>query len=130
MALRDLVGIHVLVVEDAEDSRELLRVALEYCGALVTTAASTEQATQLLSTVRPHILVTDISMPDDGLRLVREVKAIAETRNIHVPAIAITAHPFRREELLVEGFVELVEKPLDPIALCSVIRRHVRADQV
>lgn len=130
MALRDLVGIHVLVVEDTEDSRELLRVALEYCGALVTTAASAEQATRLLSTVRPHILVTDISMPDDGLRLVREVKAIAETRNIHVPAIAITAHPFRREELLAEGFVELVEKPLDPIALCGVIRRHVPADQV
>ncbi len=130
MALRDLVGIHVLVVEDTEDSRELLRVALEYCGALVTTAASAEQATRLLSTVRPHILVTDISMPDDGLRLVREVKAIAETRNIHVPAIAITAHPFRREELLAEGFVELVEKPLDPIALCGVIRRHVRVDQV
>lgn len=130
MALRDLVGIHVLVVEDTEDSRELLRVALEYCGALVTTAASAEQATRLLSTVRPHILVTDISMPDDGLRLVREVKAIAETRNIHVPAVAITAHPFRREELLAEGFVELVEKPLDPIALCGVIRRHVPADQV
>jgi CheY-like chemotaxis protein len=130
MALRDLVGVHVLVVEDTEDSRELLRVALEYCGALVTTAASAEQATRLLSTVRPHILVTDISMPDDGLRLVREVKAIAETRNIHVPAIAITAHPFRREELLAEGFVELVEKPLDPIALCGVIRRHVPADQV
>ena len=130
MALRDLVGIHVLVVEDTEDSRELLRVALEYCGALVTTAASAEQATQLLSTVRPHILVTDISMPDDGLRLVREVKAIAETRNIHVPAIAVTAHPFRREELLAEGFVELVEKPLDPIARCRAIRRHVRADQV
>jgi CheY-like chemotaxis protein len=129
MALRDLVGIHVLVVEDTEDSRELLRVALEYCGALVTTAASAEQATQLLSTVRPHILVTDISMPDDGLRLVREVKAIAETRNIHVPAIAVTAHPFRREELLAEGFVELIEKPLDPIALCGVIRRHVRANQ-
>jgi len=129
MALRDLVGIHVLVVEDTEDSRELLRVALEYCGALVTTAASAEQATQLLSTVRPHILVTDISMPDDGLRLVREVKTIAETRNIHVPAIAVTAHPFRREELLAEGFVELVEKPLDPIALCGVIRRHVRSNQ-
>jgi len=128
MALRDLEGVHVLVVEDADDARELLRVALEYCGALVTTAASAGQATRLLSELRPHVLVTDISMPDDGLRLIREVKTIAQTKNIHVPAIAITAHPFRRHELLAEGFVELVEKPLDPIALCGVIRRYVRVD--
>ena len=44
MALRDLAGVHVLVVEDTDHSRELLRVALEYCGALVTTAASAEEA--------------------------------------------------------------------------------------
>jgi len=129
MALRDLEGVHVLVVEDTDDARELLRVALEYCGALVTTAASAGQATRLLSELRPHVLVTDISMPDDGLRLIREVKFIAQTKNIHVPAIAITAHPFRRSELLAEGFVELVEKPLDPIALCGVIRRYVRVDK-
>jgi len=129
MALRDLEGVHVLVVEDTDDARELLRVALEYCGALVTTAASAGQATRLLSELRPHVLVTDISMPDDGLRLIREVKSIAQTKNIHVPAIAITAHPFRRGELLAEGFVELVEKPLDPIALCGVIRRYVRVDK-
>lgn len=128
MALGDLVGVHVLVVEDTDDSRELLRVALEYCGALVTTAASAEQAARLLSEVRPHVMVTDISMPDDGLRLIREVKTIAQTKNINVPAIAITAHPFRRAELLAEGFVELVEKPLDPIALCGLIRQHVRVD--
>jgi len=129
MALRDLEGVHVLVVEDTDDARELLRVALEYCGALVTTAASAGQATRLLSELRPHVLVTDISMPDDGLRLIREVRTIAKTKNIHVPAIAITAHPFRRSELLAEGFVELVEKPLDPIALCGVIRRYVRVDK-
>jgi CheY-like chemotaxis protein len=128
MGLRDLEGVHVLVVEDADDARELLRVALEYCGAFVTTAASAGQATRLLSELRPHVLVTDISMPDDGLRLIREVKTIAQTKNIHVPAIAITAHPFRRSELLAEGFVELVEKPLDPIALCGVIRRYVCVD--
>jgi CheY-like chemotaxis protein len=118
----------MLVVEYTDDARELLRVALEYCGALVTTPASAEQPTRLLSELRPHVLVTDISMPDDGLRFIREVKTIAQSKNIHVPAIAITAHRFRRSELLAEGFVELVEKPLDPIALCSVIRRHLRVD--
>ncbi len=125
MALNDLAGVHVLVVEDTDDSREMLRVALEYCGALVTTAASAEEAKRVLTTLRPHILVSDIAMPDDGLELIREVKTVAATKGLRIPAIAITAYRGRREELLAEGFVELVEKPLDPIALCGTIRRHV-----
>jgi len=63
-------------------------------------------------------------MPDDGLRLIREVKTVAQTKGIHVPAIAVTAHRGRGTELLAEGFVELVEKPLDSIVICKVIRRH------
>jgi CheY-like chemotaxis protein len=125
MATNDLAGVHVLVVEDTDDSREMLRVALEYCGALVTTAASAEEARRVLDTLRPHVLVSDIAMPDDGLELIREVKTVAQTRGIRIPAIAITAYRGRREELLAEGFVKLVEKPLDPIALCGTIRRHV-----
>jgi len=126
MALRDLAGVHVLVVEDTDDSREVLKVVLEYCGALVTTAESAEKAKRILETIRPHVLVTDIAMPDDGLELIREVKAVAETKGIHIPAIAITAYRDRREELLAEGFAELLEKPLDPITLCGVVRRHAQ----
>ena len=128
MALQDLVGVHVLVVEDTPDSREMLRVALEYCGALVTTAASAEEAKRVLETLRPHVLVSDIAMPDDGVHLIREVKAVAETKGLRIPAIAITAYQGRREELLAEGFAELVEKPVDPIALCGTVRRYAKLD--
>ena len=125
--MAELYGVHVMVVEDNDDSRELLRFALEYCGALVTTAASVEEALRVLGTLRPHVLVTDISMPDDGVRLVRDVLAVARARGVDgIPAIAVTAHRGRREELLAEGFVELVDKPLDPIELCSVIARYAR----
>jgi hypothetical protein len=66
MGHRDLDGVHVLVVEDTDDAREMLRIALEYCGALVWTAESAEKAKRILETLRPHVLVTDIAMPDDG----------------------------------------------------------------
>ena len=122
----DLAGVHVLIVEDTDDSREVLRVVLEYCGALVTTAESAEKAKRILATLRPHVLVTDISMPDDGLELIREVRTVAETKGVRIPAIAITAYQGRREELLAEGFVELLEKPLDPMLLCGVVRRHAQ----
>jgi CheY-like chemotaxis protein len=85
-------GVHVLGVEDTDDSREALRLVLEYCGALVIAAESAEKAKQILETVRPHVLVTDVTMPDDGLELVREVRTVAEMKGIHIPAIAITAY--------------------------------------
>jgi CheY-like chemotaxis protein len=99
---------------------------LEYCGALVWTAESAARAKRILETLRPHVLVTDIAMPDDGIALIREVKAVAQTKGIQIPAIAVTAHHGRREELLAEGFAALVEKPLDPIALCGVVRKHAQ----
>jgi CheY-like chemotaxis protein len=128
MAHEDLAGVHVLVVEDTDDSREMLRVALEYCGALVTTAASATEAKRVLEHLRPHVLVSDIAMPDDGLELIREVMTVAGKKGVSIPAIAITAHRDRREELLAAGFAELVEKPLNPIALCGVIRRHAQLE--
>jgi CheY-like chemotaxis protein len=128
MGHRDLEGVHVLVVEDTDDYRELLRMALEYCGALVTTAASAEEAKRILDSIRPHVVVSDIGMPDDGLELIREVKTVAQTTGLNIPAIAITASQNRREELLAEGFADLVEKPLDPIALCGVVRRHAQRE--
>jgi CheY-like chemotaxis protein len=62
------------------------------------------------------------------LELIREVKAVAQTRGLNIPAIAIAAYRDRREELLAEGFADLVEKPLDPIALCGVVRRHAQLE--
>ncbi len=125
---RDLDGVHVLVVEDTADSREVLRAVLEYCGALVTTAASAEEAKRVLDTIRPHVLVSDIAMPDDGVELIREVKAVAQSKGMHIPAIAMTAYRGRREDLLAEGFVELLEKPFDPNTLCKAVRRHAQLE--
>lgn len=104
----------------------MLTIVLEYCGALVTAAESADRAKRILEDLRPHVIVTDIAMPDDGIELIREVKAIARSKGIQVPAIAVTAYGGRREELLAHGFVDLVEKPLDPMTLCKVVRQHVR----
>jgi CheY-like chemotaxis protein len=125
MSRYDLRGVHVLLVEDHADSRELMRTALEYCGAFVTTPTSVERAKGLLHAVRPDIIVTDITMPDDGLGLMREVMATIHQLGIRVPAIAVTAFHGRRQDLLAEGFAEVIEKPLDPVGLCRHVHRHV-----
>ena len=92
------------------------------------TAASAEEAKRVLDTIRPHVLVSDIAMPDDGVELIREVKAVAQSKGMHIPAIAMTAYRGRREDLLAEGFVELLEKPFDPNTLCKAVRRHAQLE--
>ena len=126
-----LHGIHVLVVEDAEDSLELLRETLEYCGAFVTTAASKKEAERLLQSVQPHVIVSDIAMPNDGIELLRHTMEVAKARGTAaIPVIAISAGPHEPADLERAGFVEFVPKPLDPIALCGRIRAHVRASNL
>jgi CheY-like chemotaxis protein len=124
----NLSGVRVLIVEDSTDSRELLGLVFEFRGAHVRTAASAEEGKRLLYEECPDVVVSDIAMPGpgDGIDVVRAVKALADARGLHIPVIAITAQGHRRRELLAEGFVDLVEKPLDPIALCGVVRRHAQ----
>jgi len=81
----------------------MLRVALEYCGALVTTAASAEEANRVLATLRPHVLVSDIAMPDDGL-------ARGEAPG---PDRAVWNHPAPREPVDV--------RRVDPTELATIV---------
>ena len=124
--MADLSDVHVLVVEDTDDTRELLREALEFCGALVTTAASKKEAERLLDRLRPHVIVSDITMPDDGVELLRHVMEVANTRGPEIPVIAVSAHHTERRALERAGFVEFIAKPLDPLRLCDRVRAHVR----
>jgi len=103
-----LIGIHVLVVDDDSDARDLLRTVLQYCGALVTVVATATEALDALALVVPDVLVTDIAMPGrDGYWLIEQVRVL----------------PSDRERAQGVGFQALVRKPLDPWDLC----RHVAA---
>lgn len=121
-----LSGVRILVVDDTPDSREMLRTALVLCGASVRTAPSAAEGVQALKQQRPDVVISDIAMPDDGIALIRAVKAAADERHLRIPLIAVTAHRGRREELLKKGFAELVEKPIDPLTLCRVVLPHPR----
>ena len=73
--LADLTGVHVLAVDDEEDSLGLLRVVLESAGARVTTATSAATALEVLELIKPDVLVADIGMPEmDGFELIKRVR--------------------------------------------------------
>jgi CheY-like chemotaxis protein len=120
-----LKGIRVLVVEDDEDTRELLRVLLETHGSTVTAASSVQEALSAYDQSLPNVIVADIGMPDyNGYALIGRVRARDRERggNI-VPAIALTAFTtaIDRDTVLSAGFQVHMPKPFEPNRLISVI---------
>jgi CheY-like chemotaxis protein len=109
-----LVGASVLVVDDDSDVTDLLRASFERLGAIVTTAASVEDA---LATLMAHVvdlIVSDIGMPNrDGYSLISAVRGAYIVNNL--PAIAYTAlcSPKERKQALKAGFTAHVCKQAD-----------------
>jgi CheY-like chemotaxis protein len=124
-----LLGVHVLVVDDDDDARQLLRTILQYCGALVTVTASAHEALTVLERVTPDALVSDIAMPDqDGYWLIGQVRALPPTQGGAIPAIALTAHGVAHgpDRTLAAGFQAHLRKPIDPWELCRAVVGLVR----
>jgi len=120
----ELAGRRILVVDDEEDGREMLKLLLEEHGARVTTAASTAEALRLLATERPELLVSDIGMPgEDGYALISRVRALPASQGGQVAAVALTAYARveDRTRALSTGFDMHVSKPIHPDELLSVL---------
>lgn len=120
----DLDGVQVLVVDDEEDTRDLVRAMLEKCGAQVITVGSAAEALAALEQRRPDVLVSDLGMPEeDGYSLIRKVRALPAERGGQTPAAALTAYARVEDRLKVfrSGFQIHVPKPVEPIELVTVV---------
>jgi signal transduction histidine kinase/ActR/RegA family two-component response regulator len=120
----------ILVVDDEEDNREVLKMLLEECGAHVVTAASAAEAFQALRETKPELLVSDIGMPgEDGYGLIARVRALPATEGGGVPAVALTAYARveDRTRALTAGFDMHVAKPVEPAELLSLLTHLIAA---
>jgi CheY-like chemotaxis protein len=129
--LVNLAGVHVLVVEDERDARDLLTTVLRQSGAEVTSVANVTDALEQLQRIKPDLLVSDIEMPDeDGYSLIRKVRALAEAPRI--PAIALTAHarPADRLRALSAGYQMHIPKPAEPAELVMAIANLINREPV
>lgn len=117
-----LKNIHVLVVEDDVDNRELLAFTLKTYGASVTTVSSAAAALETLSHCQPDILISDIGMSQmDGYTLMQTVRDI--THSSQLPAIALTAYVSEADQqhALAAGFQAHLPKPMEPTQLIATI---------
>ena len=124
-----LRGVDILAVDDDEDTLEMLRFILQQQGANVVTADSVTKAADTLRQFLPHVILTDIGMPDyNGYALIKLVRAKDEKEGRNTPAIALTAYtsPADKQTALSSGFQKYLSKPFDPAELIETIGGLVR----
>jgi CheY-like chemotaxis protein len=120
----ELSGLKILVVDDDKDTLDLLEWVLQRAGAVVIPASSAQAAMEAFERDRPSILVSDIAMPkEDGLSLMRRIRALPKERGGRIPAVALTAHSLVQDRLqsLRAGFQSHVPKPVVPEELVEVV---------
>jgi signal transduction histidine kinase len=122
--LDHLHGIHILIVEDDVDSRNVLSVLLQRLGALVEAVGSAAEAYDRISRRRPDVVVSDIGMPDeDGYTFIRHIRqANGDARRL--PAIALTAYARKQDAdaALTAGYDHHLAKPVMPADLIRAIK--------
>lgn len=121
-----LAGLHVLVLEDEADSRDLIQHILEQAGARVTPVANAEEALDVLASGLHafDLVLSDIGLPViDGMHFMRTVRERGPTGGGSLPAVALTAHTraVDRTRVLQAGFNAHVPKPVDPEELLAVL---------
>jgi PAS domain S-box-containing protein len=118
-----LQGVRVLVVEDDADMRELLERLLVSHGATVASLRSGEQALSALGETRPHLIVSDIGLPDmSGYDLMTTIRR-RDDEFAFVPAIALTAFARGqdRTHALRAGYQVHIAKPFDADELVATV---------
>jgi two-component system cell cycle response regulator DivK len=119
----------IMVVEDFEDNRFMMRRLLEMSGYRVVEAVNGEQAVEIATKERPHLILMDLSLPIlDGLAATRRIRQNAELRR--VPIVAVSAHDTSdfHADALAAGCNDYVTKPIDFEQLEALLRRLLPHD--
>jgi CheY-like chemotaxis protein len=113
----------ILLVEDDEVERELVRLTLERAGYRVIAAEDGERGFEAASAERPDLIVTDYLMPEaDGAHFVRRVRETPELAS--TPVLVVTGFGGGGATLTLVGGADAFEpKPLDPDALLQTVAR-------
>src|SRR5207247_222786 len=120
----ELRNTRILVVDDNEDTRDVVGAVLQRYGAQVATVASADEAMQALDASSYDILVCDIAMPgEDGYSLIKRIRALPPEQGGRIPALAFTAYARGEDSrrALIAGFQAHLPKPVDPALLAMTV---------
>lgn len=120
----------VLVVEDNERNRKVVRIVLNAQGYEVLEATNADEALEILRTDTPDLILMDIGLPGmSGDELTRQIKA--DPQWAHLPIIALTAHAMKgeREQFLDAGCDDYISKPIDTHVLVDLVQNYLPKDE-
>lgn len=121
----------ILVVEDYDDSRELIKFMLESLGHQVLEATNGSEAVEYARQEHPDLILMDIAMPImDGIAATKAIRELNEDKLAHVPIICLTAHiNSYLQEALDAGCNEVVGKPINMLALQPLVQQYLVINQ-
>lgn len=117
-------GLTVMVVEDFEDNRFMMRRLLEMSGYRVLEAINGEEAVEIARREHPSLILMDLSLPLlDGLAATRRIRQVKELS--HIPIVAVSAHDTAdfHADALAAGCNDYVTKPIDFDQLEALLHR-------
>ena len=116
----------VLVVDDADDIRELICMQLRRKGYEVLEASNGQQAVQLAVQNHPSLILMDLSMPVmDGYEATRQIKSLPGLGGVTIVAISALCDPFVEHKALEAGCIECVSKLIDFPAIDRLVVRYL-----
>ena len=117
----------ILVVEDNERNRKLVRTILEFRGYEVIECEDGEPSLELAKQHRPAAVLMDIELPKmDGITALKRLRADAETASIPVIAVTASVTPGERERVVAAGFNAYIAKPIDVLTFGEMVDALVR----
>ncbi len=117
------MGARILIGDDHEQNRRMIRIILQKKGYETIEAANGEETLRLARESLPAMILMDIQMPRlDGVQAMKILKASPETAAI--PIVALTSYAMQgdRERFLAEGFDGYLSKPIDLMGFLSTLR--------
>ena len=116
----------IMVVEDYDDTRQLLKVGLEQLGYSVLEAINGQEAVDIAERERPDLILMDLDLPIlDGIAATQRIRQHAELE--HVPIVAVTAYPmsYTHVKAFAKGCNEYMPKPIDMTKLANLVNRYL-----
>lgn len=122
----DLSGLRVLIVDDEQDTLEIVSLLLRRYGATVRTSLSSGDAFEVFNEWKPSVLISDLGMPgEDGYSLISKVRALPPEAGGETPALALTAYVRDEDQrrTIAAGYAMHLKKPVEPFSLAEAVAR-------
>lgn len=116
----------IMIVEDYDDTRALLKQGLEGLGYSVLEASNGQEAVDIADREHPDLILMDLDLPIlDGIAATQRIRQ--QSHMEHVPIVAVTAYPlsYTHVKAFAKGCNEYMAKPIDMSALANLVNRYL-----